>query len=70
MLYDGHTSEEWDSIGYDVEIYEDEDEFPLKWNKAILYGTCLKCRCIDDLTEASVVEKQIIGICNGCSQKQ
>lgn len=69
MLYDGHTVDEWASIGYDVEIY-DAKSFPLKWDKAIKYGFCVKCGLIDDLDISlhisSEVCNNIVGICKIC----
>lgn len=65
LLYDGHTKQEWESIGYDVECYDYED-FPLKWDEAIKYGQCKCCGCIDHLAIAAVLDKQIMGICNEC----
>ena len=63
--YDKHTISEWSKIGYDVTIYKHND-FPLKWNVAIKYGTCLKCGCTDGLRCAALLNGSIKGICADC----
>ncbi len=69
-LYDGHTKDEWDNIGYDVSIYDTED-FPLKWDSALKYGFCVKCGLTDELSISTIVSTEtgvnIIGLCQDCN---
>lgn len=68
-LYDGHTIDEWSNIGYDVNIYTHEN-FPLKWEKALKYGFCVKCGLVDDLDISIPVSTNmginIVGLCTYC----
>ena len=69
-LYDGHTEQEWADIGYDIDMYDTEEVFPLQWDYAIKYGRCLECGTMGVLETSFVKQKEVFGICPDCKGRK